>query len=847
MKYIFTEQNVKWDSAYANAMYFLNDTTRDEFVNNKLMNGKDYKIELDKAAETYGNILSPTGGTIEIQNPFNNVEELFEKNTIILNESKVNANPKFYFIDDVQQLDNNNMFELTLSVNLFLTYTHILRDNNQMDLIEGHVNDASILDMVLDGGYKTPYNIKPLERDFDFEGTYPGKDVGMLNNKWVYVFIEQSNSPTGDKPLFKINGQVKNYRVLMAPWEPIIVQDNSELKTVISYVNERWDSVNYFHNEKINVDDGDIRGDQEQLERERINDVINIPEQDKGDIKISFNYNKTDMKSVNKVVSIPFDKLELYKDNWFPIHIGDNELEYNIANRDIWNTTDKTKPGNTPSIAAYNIIAFEMKYDTFNNKFITRALKRGRTSSDTLYALNRRQHAAWFRQWLVFVPTKWVKSFSYGTSNQPGEPTDSVITPASKDDIKWPYMCNETGAFTTVVFETDDWNRPMNWNFTIKEVYQGQDTEIVNKVWNASSLLNYVNSKSIPEDGNTEIVVAAYNSSFNAIELDANGFPTNLKIKDTLIPVTPDTWDNTEIYELIEQNTDYNKLLNKYDLTKYTDKSWLKGLENYSIVIENNKEFDIKPEFIYSIGEFTHDVILTPNEWTERIKFEGGLHNEGLEFSNTKEMLFATNIFNEYQVNNPGALKNQAFNNNLRSLEAIAELGIGVGSGGIGAIAGVKSIGNNVVDRINYKQNITMMKNQPINTTGSGSAYSDLYLNNNAFGLTLVEWQYTTPQALSVVNNVIRNGLSQSRTIVVNFNAIKRPEFNYIKVTNGMEMLSSVELGQHILTQFADVFEKGVRLWYNPDNYLNYDVNNNSLFSKDMINCIDWNDKTKKE
>ncbi len=855
MKYLLAKNNHKPDFTYENGLYFNTVIDRDNYISTYLFDGEEWRNQITKTTQKDRIKQDGTGDIVINENTLSR-KEIYDKNYIILRDCD-NDDPEFYFIINVDH-QSGNQYIISVQKDVITSNPGFMKDVGRMELIEGHVNESSILDMVIDGGYKAPLKISPLDRDFDWESTYPGTDINMLNNQWLYVFIKQKTDK-GNFPLFKLNGQVQPFRVLTAPLKPVIVKDNSESKKLIASINERWDSVYYFHNNEYFVDDGDIRGNQEQLEKWRRNSVINDVNPDDGNIKISFRYAKSDMATVDKIVEIPLEKWEFYKDRWFPIYIGNKESEYNKLNASLWDTNNPTYPGKTDSSNYDHIIAFEMQYLTETNTIMMRAIQRNGTSKYILEALQARGFGAWYRFWLTFAPTSWQKVYSYY-----GE----AGIPAAHDNyiIKWPYMCGETGSYT-IGLSTDDWNRPMDWNFTIKEIYQGTDTGLDNFVWNADSLLDYINQQSNPQDDAKEELITAKISSFNPIELASDGFPINIKRYDlTTGPVTPDDWENGKIYEVFKQDTVNMDKFNTYNLSKYTNKSWIQGINNYSIMIENNKEFELKPEYVYGDSVFIHEVIISPNEWTERLKWPTSIHNSDLEYSNTKEVIFATNAFNDYQANNPGALSNQQANNNSALLggmigTAVAGIGAAVATGGTslvlsaGAVAkGAGTLINDRKNKRNLKHNVAMMKQQPALSTGTGSAYADLYLNNNAFGLTLVEWQYTTNQAPSVIDSVIRSGLQFQNTISTSYDKIKRPQFNYFKLTNAQEALTGVEMSIAEKQLLIDSFSAGIRLWYDPANFLKFTDEsldnpqeyNNSIFTRDMINYIDWNsDDTK--
>ncbi len=854
MKYLLAKNNHKPDFTYENGLYFNTVIDRDNYISTYLFDGEEWRKKITKTTQKDRIKQDGTGEIIINENTLSR-KEIYDKNYIILRDCD-DDDPEFYFITNVDH-KSGNQYIITIQKDVITSNPGFMKDVGRMELIEGHINEASILDMVIDGGYRTPLNIKPLERDLNWEEIYPGTDINLLSNQWLYVFIREKQQ-SGDFPLFKLNGQIQPFRVLVAPLNPIIVQDNSETRTLISSVNESWSSVHYFHNEKKDVGDDQIRGDQNQLELERESRILKPINENIDKIKISFNFTQ-DGSTTSNIIEMPIDVLnDKYKDKWYPLFIGRDKSIFERLNNQLW------KDGETDEGTYTHISAIELKYSPLIDKFEYRAIKRDRTPNSMLDKLRANQRAAWRRTWLGPVPTAWYPQYAWGRSK--GDLNYAEVpynTDVGAKRIKWPYMCGETGSFT-VILSTTDYNKPINWNFSIKEIYQGEDTGLLNLTWDANSLKDYINLQANANDDASEVLISVRTSSFNPIELNSEGWMLNIKDKDVPTgPVTPDDWKPDGIYELFRQDTNNNKLFNTYDLSNYRDKSWIQGIENYSLIIENNKEFNLNPEYVYSEGKFTHEVIISPNEWVERIKWPDSLHTEELEFANNKEMIFATNAFNEYQANNPGALSNQQADNNADLLGGVLSTAIaGAGayaSGGtlvwIGTgVVGAQTLINNRKNKRNLKHNVAMMKQQPVISSGNGSAYADLYLNNNGFGLTLVEWQYTTNQAPSVIDSVIRSGLQFQNTVSTSYAKIKRPQFNYFKLTNSQEALTGVEMSIAEKQLLIDAFDAGIRLWYDPANFLKFtdesldnpQLYNNSLFSRDMINYIDWNSEDTK-
>lgn len=813
MKYLITDNNVKWDNTFANTMYFLNEVDRDTFVNNNLH--ENYLTQLEAVDETFGVTLSPRGGTIEIEWK-GSMEELWTKNTIILKESVKSGKPTFWFIDDIQQMDNNNMYELQLTPNLFLSYPGILEHNPNLELLEGHVNDGSLLDVKLDAGYRAPMILKPLERDFDWYAHYPDNDITGLNTQWLYVFIKTPQANSG-QTLFLYNGQRMPYRILIAPMDDILIEPGDSTSQTLAVIDEEWSSLYYNIKEDLNPGDNDLSGSTSKLETIREHSVSGEIFTDQ-DLMIS-----TTFKNTKRYVRIPQSKLtELYTNQWNPIFISNiSQSTIDSIQNSIFN--DKSPSGSDEVVGT--VLLFQ--YDSIGQKFKFSAPSR---DNDVLNKPLDRVHfkikSHRERSWELFVPGSWEDQYS-------GESTGFHLTAHCKIPF-WTVGLSGVWsiALTTFNFEING----NDFDAKVLKVYQGDENSEGDLYWTKNRLISYINEQSNATEGESEIIGAKI-SSYNPLEMSGLGDITNIKGKDS----TTTGWVNDEVIELFSMDYDKSYIFNTYDLTKYKEKSWISGMENYSIVIESNKEFMIKPELVYTDGKFVHKIIPTPNEWVERIIWSSDVNNDGYSWQNNKELLFANNAFVEYQVNNPEALNNQRFNNTINSLKAVTELGVGLKGGGAGAVAGINAVGNNIIDRVNYKSNIKGMKEQPAISTGSGAAYADLYLNKNGFGLGIIEWIYTTSQAPSLIDSLIRNGISYDQSIWVKAKSIKRPEFNYIKINNGNEALSKSNLAPYINNQFAEIFNKGVRLWYNYDNFMDFDVENNSMFTKDMINYIDWN------
>lgn len=148
MKYLITNENINWDKDYKNVKYFYGEEDRDAFVNDTLVVG-DYKllIKLQPNVASFNDI-GNLSGSIEIKWT-KSIKDLRNKNTIILKEDD---DISFWWIDAVSNTGNNNMFELQITKNIFLSYPTVVPNMEMLNMTTGHVPFTNYYDYTFEGG-----------------------------------------------------------------------------------------------------------------------------------------------------------------------------------------------------------------------------------------------------------------------------------------------------------------------------------------------------------------------------------------------------------------------------------------------------------------------------------------------------------------------------------------------------------------------------------------------------------------------------------------------------------------------------------------------------------------------
>lgn len=260
------------------------------------------------------------------------------------------------------------------------------------------------------------------------------------------------------------------------------------------------------------------------------------------------------------------------------------------------------------------------------------------------------------------------------------------------------------------------------------------------------------------------------------------------------------------------------------------------GVNEYALTIEGVMDFAIPLQYLYKEDgkfkiKFTHTIGLAPSGSKEAIFFQNENGYTVLEdqYSWTNETDFAiyVNQLNEYKASNPMAWTD--WGGGLKSIISGAATGAIGGSiipgagtavgAGIGAVAGaVKGIGGLVSTGLNRAK----LKRKPENIKGDGDTYFFIANTKSPYAFSIKKNKFISARRDATITSLYTNGIAlDSALFIKDLDSIKRPRFNFVQIGNFLEANRDYNLPTEILEAYAEVFERGVRLWH--DNYLTYD------------------------
>lgn len=809
-------KNLWVDKDNDNTFYFESDEKRDALLNSYHPNWRRELSGLDNKAQVeleFSILVKVDKKDLDFKNIKN--YKLFAVQHEVGGEEVI----RFYNLIEYTISSNKSIINLSLEENVFFNETGFLNNERKFILNEGHVNLIDLHGLELDAGNRTFLKSEPLRRDFDFSQQYPNIDIKHMNNEWVFVVVKANDN------LYKLNNQVLPYSVYIAPKSTITAHKGNRNDISV---------INYFFSPLS----GDWFGSQDEKDyaQEYIFNLNSQPQEGESvNIKayLGADFARTsegDVTASDYIARIPWEFWQANKGKWFPVFFGDKLRyvnDYIFSNKIIEWEGEKN--------AVSTLVC--MKYDELNNRIKFRAYDKSLLPEYTenisyhflMVGKNYGLHTYWDKYyWNSNGDIHYYNDLGQKVKvTGKGDDWDNVWSEMNKNPT---WRCYGSYAFSAVYYPNNDTpDKP----FEIKYIYNGEDNGETARLWTANSLMQYINEQSQPDKNINTAILNAYSSSFNPLEIGDDGKIKNLLYSDGS-EIDWENFDDTKIVLLKATNTADSRKLNTYDLEKYINKSWIKGMENYSILIENNKSFDIKPEILRNNRKFTHRAIITPKSLTERIEFANDITQEGYIHVNNKELMFAVNGYNDMLVNNPRALSNANFKYHIELIKSGLSM---ANKSSMGMLLGMSQLGNTLVERKNWKNNLANLKEKPNIDVGSGNGYSDLYLNKEGFSLIIVEWLYTTYHAKTLIENFKRNGV-QIDGGYFTFNYLKRPEFNYIKIGNENDYFLNVAMRPEVKDKLKEIISKGVRLWYNKETYLNFDAPN-GLTLEGSINYIE--------
>ncbi len=354
------------------------------------------------------------------------------------------------------------------------------------------------------------------------------------------------------------------------------------------------------------------------------------------------------------------------------------------------------------------------------------------------------------------------------------------------------------------------------------------DNNNIEKVVSKENLIKYYNEKA---DGLTYNIQIIPYTLFNEVDTENNKYKVNdretnqssivhfeniLELKLYTFNLPEDTKNNT-----------YNIDLSTIKADKHNFNT-LSGLEDIKLAIEGVKEInwpfnqvdttlnDIK----LKLGTF-----LAPNEMENFYTFNNQPYYRDSEntWTNETELAIFVNQLNEYKANNPVSSKLGILGS--AGLGAIAGAGLGAKAGkgnpemiGAGAATGAfAGVAGTMIGRANKKKT-------PETVKGDTNTYGILSNAKYPFHLVELHYEYKGKDRDSIFNILYKYGLDYDTSLLVdNYNEIKRPIFNFIKLTNLSNSQLNMELPNEVINALGITFAIGIRIWNDTTKYLQYE------------------------
>lgn len=766
MRYLITDNNIKWDTTYKNAMYFNTLAERNNFVANNVH--RDWLIALETAPQTYSEQLSPNGGTIEIEWT-GTYRELFDKNTIILQED-INVTPTFYFITDIRSLDNNHMFELDVESNLFLNFTGIFDGVSNLRLLQGHVPMNYYTNKSWDVGEYAIINKTRVART----------NNNIENTPFIYVFEKTSTNASHLEYIYdtEANKLRMPYSVKIAPVIPIDLNlaTNKRILVEGSYDIDELGSKAF------------VIGGMEEAE------VINFGVKSESvwgkTIGWGSSWYEDEAKDYGGItMSDVWNKWQMYAVNAEKNHF----TKYSGGKLTIANLHDG-KQGSYESQANRSGSLYNIMYDEDTNTLTVKTVTRSE-----------------------IIPSEIVINVE-------------DVGASSTYDVSWASYSNENiNDFVAEASKKAVGNNTPLVNFEIWDAYAFGG---VKQYWNSNALIDY-----IEDSENNANIINIKVSNYNPVKLNSTYDVVSGYESIENISFSTDDGDSVGTLEHIDLN--YSQRFNTYrfsmmDNDSNNDFEIFSGLQVKKLLIENQKVFDLDIQYVdRSTGEmeFEHLTLPSPNEWEERIKWNTGAgvntFTSNTVWSNEKEGFSPTNDYATYKANNPVQSKFDfikpfgAFANPLTYL---------AGPGGIGAAA-LSAVSGEVGTHLSHQN----MKKSPEDIKGSGNIYPDLIFNDFESSFILENVSYRGTDYEETVLNLFQFGLQMDNGLIVSdFETIRRPKFNYLKIANFSEA-SNGKYNTIITDRFNTAFQNGVRIWHSYDTFNTYVIDNDYIDNGDKF------------
>lgn len=166
MRYYITDNNMKSTTGSRDVGYFKNNDERDQWVETNLITEFDtIEDALNSNKKTSMQILNIINTVISVKY----TKDLFKKNYIIIHEPNVSDDYLFYKINekDFDHGDggNANVVNLTLELDVLMTYPTWVDNLKDFELKQGHSDFKNYFDYEFDGGKRSTISTEELKRD----------------------------------------------------------------------------------------------------------------------------------------------------------------------------------------------------------------------------------------------------------------------------------------------------------------------------------------------------------------------------------------------------------------------------------------------------------------------------------------------------------------------------------------------------------------------------------------------------------------------------------------------------------------------------------------------------------
>jgi len=190
-KIIICDRNVPFDNNYLHVFNMKTLQERDNYINSLFNSEEDYKILLNNAKEI---------NTIKTNNINQQIQkqegwEIFKKNYCVV--QSIDGEIEFYFITNITNSGNNNVFILSLTKDVFMSNFDVISKVQNFNLLQGQAQDNAYIGNELSEPIKKLKNVSELRRNND-SGSYFEEQLKDV----PFIFLFVNNDIDGNNLLY---------------------------------------------------------------------------------------------------------------------------------------------------------------------------------------------------------------------------------------------------------------------------------------------------------------------------------------------------------------------------------------------------------------------------------------------------------------------------------------------------------------------------------------------------------------------------------------------------------------------------------------------------------------------